>query len=522
MAAAAAPPQQPRPSLRARVRAWSLRRDVAVAAGGFGLILAVLFTTTGLAFADFIEKGNGVVYHWQPAVTRSQTLLADLVNQETGLRGYALTADASFLDPYHAGAAAETTDAAALRRLISSRADLTAMLRELQQRIDEWRTTVAEPVIQHVAQGDAQVGTLLDSLGDRPRFDAIRSSSNALTAAITRTSEHARTARRNGAIVAVIALSITAVVVTAASIVVWRALHSRVLRPVDSLARQTRAVAAGQTNRVIRASGPPELSALGADVEAMRRRIAEELAHVEAARDELRRSNADLEQFAYVASHDLSEPLRKIANFTQLLERQYGDALDDQAKRYIGFAVDGAKRMQALIADLLLLSRVGRTTEAFAEVDTDAALERALMNLDDKISATGAGVGHSDLPTVLGDESLLIALFENLVGNSLKYRSDEPPLIVVTAVRNPAVAGWEFAVSDNGIGIDPQYADRIFAIFQRLHLRDEYEGTGIGLALCRKIVEFHGGRIWLDTSAAQGATFRFTIPDRPPPERHSG
>jgi light-regulated signal transduction histidine kinase (bacteriophytochrome) len=122
---------------------------------------------------------------------------------------------------------------------------------------------------------------------------------------------------------------------------------------------------------------------------------------------------------------------------------------------------------------------------------------------------------------VLGDESLLVSVFENLVGNSLKYRSEEPPLIVVTAVRNPAVAGWEFAVSDNGIGIDPQYAERIFAIFQRLHLRETYDGTGIGLALCRKIVEFHGGRIWLDTAATEGATFRFTIPDRSPPGRHS-
>jgi light-regulated signal transduction histidine kinase (bacteriophytochrome) len=235
---------------------------------------------------------------------------------------------------------------------------------------------------------------------------------------------------------------------------------------------------------------------------------------VERTRDELARSNADLEQFAYVASHDLSEPLRKVANFCQLLERQYANELDDRAKQYIGFAVDGAKRMQALIGDLLALSRVGRTTDAFVPVDTGAALDDALANLERQIAESGAGIGRSDMPTVLGDRALLAALFENLVGNAIKYRGVDPPLVVITAVRNPAAAGWEFAVKDNGIGIDPQYRERVFAIFQRLHLRDKYGGTGIGLALCRKIVEFHGGRIWLDTSDGPGATFRFTIPDR--------
>jgi light-regulated signal transduction histidine kinase (bacteriophytochrome) len=249
----------------------------------------------------------------------------------------------------------------------------------------------------------------------------------------------------------------------------------------------------------------------------MRRTAAAALDEVRVASYHLSRSNADLEQFAYVASHDLSEPLRKIANFCQLLERQYGPQLDDTARQYISYAVDGAKRMQALIADLLSLSRVGRTTDAFVAVDTGAALSQALANLAESIDATGAGVGNSDLPTVRGDPALMVALFQNLVANSIKYRSSAPPLIVVTAVRDSDAAAWTFTVSDNGIGIEPQYAERIFAIFQRLHLREEYDGTGIGLALCRKIVEFHGGRIWLDTPAgSDGARFRFTLPERPP------
>jgi light-regulated signal transduction histidine kinase (bacteriophytochrome) len=228
--------------------------------------------------------------------------------------------------------------------------------------------------------------------------------------------------------------------------------------------------------------------------------------------EELARSNADLEQFAYVASHDLSEPLRKVANFCQLLERQYADQLDDKAEQYIAYAVDGAKRMQALISDLLAFSRVGRTTEHFEPVDTDRVLTRALAILDDRMVASGAEIVRGALPTVDGDPTLLTALFQNLVGNAMKYRSpDRTPRIEVWAEREDE--NWLFTVTDNGIGIDHQYAERIFAIFQRLHLRDKYGGTGIGLALCRRIVEFHRGRIWLGENSGPGATFHFLIPD---------
>ncbi|HET6876679.1 MAG TPA: ATP-binding protein, partial [Jatrophihabitans sp.] len=230
--------------------------------------------------------------------------------------------------------------------------------------------------------------------------------------------------------------------------------------------------------------------------------------------EELSRSNADLQQFAYVASHDLSEPLRKVANFCQLLERQYGEQLDDRARQYIHFAVDGAKRMQVLITDLLSLSRVGRTTESFEPVDLDRALDQALANLSDRIEAAGARVDRpGSLPTVSGDFSLLTSLLENLVGNAVKYRrEDVAPVVRIEVARDGAQ--WTFAVSDNGIGIDPQYSERIFAVFQRLHLRDQYGGTGIGLALCRRIVEFHGGHIWLDpVESAAGAIFRFTLPE---------
>jgi light-regulated signal transduction histidine kinase (bacteriophytochrome) len=312
----------------------------------------------------------------------------------------------------------------------------------------------------------------------------------------------------------------------AAGIALWRGLHRWVLAPVDRLGTQTRHVASGELTREIVPDGPVELTGLGVDVEDMRAQIVAQLALVEAAKEEYRllgeeleRSNGDLQQFAYVASHDLSEPLRKVANFCQLLERQYAPQLDDRAKQYIDFAVDGAKRMQNLITDLLALSRVGRSTDEFAPVDIGATLDEALSTLSDRVAASGATVERlTELPTVPGDPTLLTSLLENLVGNAVKYRRDDvAPIVKVSAEHDPDAALWTFTVSDNGIGIDPQYAERIFAVFQRLHLRDQYGGTGIGLALCRKIVEFHGGHIWLDpVQSPPGATLRFTLPEGGP------
>jgi signal transduction histidine kinase len=494
----------------------TLRRRVGAATLALTGVLIILFITAGLALTDFIHKGNDVVNRWQPAATRSTALLADYLNQETGVRGYALTGQEGFLQPYNDYRVQEAADRTALQSLLAARKDLLTRLHAVEQAADMWQQLTARRIIAQVQQGAAHPANLLDETDDKNRFDAIRSAANALLQRVAAVTNDAKRARKHAADLAVGVAITTGAVVVLASLATWRALQTEVLRPVEQLAAQTRAVSGGELNRVIRPSGPIEIEQLGIDVERMRGRIADELARVEIARDELKRSNADLEQFAYVASHDLSEPLRKVSNFTQLLERQYGNQLDDRAKQYIAFAVDGAKRMQALISDLLALSRVGRTTESFTPVDVNTVLDEALANLEDRIAECDAGIGRSELPTVLGDKSLLVALFENLIGNSIKYRGDGPPLIAVTAVRNPALSGWEFAVTDNGIGIDPQYSERVFAIFQRLHLRDAYGGTGIGLALCRKIVEFHGGRIWLDVTASPGATFRFTIPDRTP------
>ena len=229
---------------------------------------------------------------------------------------------------------------------------------------------------------------------------------------------------------------------------------------------------------------------------------------------ELERSNSELEQFAYVASHDLQEPLRKVASFCQLLQRRYVGQLDARADQYIEFAVDGARRMQALIADLLDYSRVGRLEPEPVLVSCASALSEARVNLAAEIRATGAVIETAELPFVRAEFSLLTSLFQNLIGNAVRFRSARPPVIRIT-VTEQVDGFWLFSVADNGIGIEAEYAERIFVIFQRLHGRSEYDGTGIGLAMCRRIVEHYGGRIWLDTTYQGGANFCFTLPVAP-------
>ena len=226
--------------------------------------------------------------------------------------------------------------------------------------------------------------------------------------------------------------------------------------------------------------------------------------------EELRRSNEELGQFAYIASHDLQEPLRMVASYTQLLSRRYTGQLDADADEFIAFAVDGANRMQRLIEDLLAFSRVGTKGTELRPTSSEDALERALVNLRGAVEESGALVTHDALPIVLADEMQLIQLFQNLVGNAIKYQNPGIPKVHVSAEQIGRKA-WTFAVRDNGLGIDPQYFDRIFGMFQRLHKRDEFAGTGIGLAICKKIVERHGGTISVESRPGMGSTFRFAL-----------
>jgi signal transduction histidine kinase len=228
--------------------------------------------------------------------------------------------------------------------------------------------------------------------------------------------------------------------------------------------------------------------------------------------EELARSNRDLEQFAYVASHDLQEPLRMVAMYTQLLAERYQGQLDDSADKYIHYAVDGALRMQALVQDLLAFSRVGRAGTDLQKIETREVVESALKNLQGAIQESDAKISRGDLPVIVADRSQMVQLFQNLIGNAIKFQGAHPPQIEITAEREEG--SWRFSIQDNGIGIAAEHVNEVFGIFKRLHTRAEYPGNGIGLAICKKIVEHHGGSIWVESQPKKGSAFRFTIPVR--------
>lgn len=241
-----------------------------------------------------------------------------------------------------------------------------------------------------------------------------------------------------------------------------------------------------------------------------REQLALRRAELERANAELARSNRELEQFAYVASHDLREPLRAVSSFCDLLKQRYGDRLDADGEEFIDFAVDGARRMDRLLADLLAYSRVSTHGHDFESVSCEDALAAALANLRSSIEESGAEITHDPLPDVQADATQLVQLFQNLIGNAVKYRAEAAPRIHVGAVAEGD--GWVLSFRDAGIGIDPRHTDRIFEVFQRLHTRDQYGGTGIGLAICKRIAERHDGRIWVESEPGHGSTFHVKLP----------
>ncbi|MFJ6070976.1 CHASE3 domain-containing protein [Streptomyces sp. NPDC093065] len=464
----------------------------------------------------------------QPAQTEAYRLQAALVNQETGVRGYAIAADRQFLAPYEQGRKEEDRAAARLGELIGDQPTLLADLETVRQQAENWRRTYARPLVEGVTPGEPRTVDETAVARGKKAFDRMRSAwtkQNGDLANVVRDGkeelEDVRTLRNLtfGALVTVFLLAGVALTIV---------VRLLVARPLQALREASRRVAQGEFGYTIPAEGPADVTAVAGDVEHMRQRIVAELdasrrqqdaltrqaADLDAQAVELRRSNAELEQFAYVASHDLQEPLRKVASFCQLLEKRYGDKLDDRGRQYIDFAVDGAKRMQVLINDLLTFSRVGRLNDARVDVDLGQALSKALTNLDTVITESGAQVERPErLPTVLGDPTLLVMLWQNLVGNAVKFRHpDRPPQIRITCEDDPDHPGTRrLYVTDNGIGIPAEFAEKVFVIFQRLHSRDSYGGTGIGLALCKKIVEHHGGGIRIDTAHTDGTRLCFTL-----------
>ena len=498
-------------------RRWPLSRIVTVAVLAL-LVFSVAAVTVGaLAVLNLGHNRGRVVNTLDPATLQAEQLDNALLNQETGVRGYALSAQPSFLAPYYSGVTEEKAALASLRRSLgqlppATKGDLASVTAQAHY----WRTHYAEPAIALVQRtGKPTVGGNITA--GKGYFDALRLKVAKLQADISGARNQALAALGDAgdtldAVFIAVAIGLAATVTVLAL-----GLRAAAIRPLHHLAAQARQVAGGDFEHEVTVRGPREVTHLAADVNTMRERILEELsatqetnAVLQARAFELQRSNSELEQFAYVASHDLQEPLRKVASFTQLLQRRYAGKLDARADQYIEFAVDGAKRMQALINDLLAYSRVGRSDREPALVSSDVALTQARANLAEQIEQTGATIETGHLPLVLAEMPLLIAVFQNLLSNALKFSGTRTPRVVITVRRDEPF--WLFSFSDNGIGIEPEYAERIFVIFQRLHERSAYEGTGIGLAMTRKIIEYFGGRIWLDTTVAEGTRFYFTLP----------
>jgi signal transduction histidine kinase len=516
---------QPERLAGSRGHRWTLRRMFALGASLTALIMAIAIIAGAVTLGRLTEARTALLDDIGPAVRANQDLSLALVNQETGVRGFALTGDDSYLGPYRDGVAAEAAALVVLGDHLAAQPDTASRVDAVERAAQAWRVGYAEPVI---AAG-AGAGAPAPGVG-KELFDGLRAPSRDLNTVL----DVERLQARDGLNSAAVALrwmgmGIALVMAAFLALTAW-GLRRGVLEPVSVLAGRVREVVSGDVRKEVRATGPREIVELGQDVDAMRAYISREVDALQEVNErldeqarELERSNRDLEQFAYVASHDLQEPLRKVSSFCQLLQRRYGGKLDDRADQYIEFAVDGAQRMQRLINDLLTFSRVGRTTSSFEPVDLREIGLAAAAQLETSRAELDGEIVVGDLPQVHGDAALLRQLLLNLLGNGLKFhRPGIPPVVRVDAAR--VGEQWEITVVDNGIGIEPEYADKIFVIFQRLHGREVFSGTGIGLALAKKIVEFHGGRIWLDTAPRDepGTAIRFTLPVEVPPEAVSG
>jgi signal transduction histidine kinase len=514
------------PALRAphisRLTVWGWQALLLSSMGAMVLAGAVVGAVL-LNRAD--ETSRGLNDGIQPARVAAFQLQSALRDQETGVRGYLIATDRKFLTPYYDGQHAERAAADEIRSRLGQHVDLIADLDAIETAADNWRTNYAEPAIASVNPNARNVMSRPSAERGKAEFDHLRAlfdTQNAnLAAASTRATDDLE--RTDAWRDRVLGAMVLVFVGTAAALGLL--MRDAVTRPIAALAAAYRRITEGNFGESISApKRPKDIRDMAIDVENMRKRIVEELDVSHSARAlldeqtvELQRSNAELEQFAYVASHDLQEPLRKVASFCQLLEQRYGDKLDERGVEYIEYAVDGAKRMQALINDLLSFSRVGRLGTKQIEVDLDTALDAGLANLAAAIEESEVEIVRpkQPLPRIIGDPVLLTMLWQNLIGNAVKFRrQDRRPRVVIECEDGTGdhEGEWLLSLSDNGIGIGEEFADTVFVIFQRLHGREVYSGTGVGLALCKKIVEHHGGAIWVDTSYTDGTRFQFTLP----------
>ena len=495
-------------------------------------VLVVLFSVIGgVLLARTSQASDLLVDRIGPANTALADMQDALVDQETGVRGYLLTRQSDFLQPYTQGEAQEAADSKQIETLLAGHTTALADFASLSGVIAAWKDAYALPLI-----ADAQAGkpiTDTELTASKNAFDGLREHFGTLNTQLgaERATDVANLHRldevRDRTLIAMLVVFFA----TVGLIVVL--VQFAVLRPLTRLRLESEAVTEGNFDSPLTATGPRDIRALVEALAAMRGRLTRALAAADRQRTtlheqkealdsqaaDLRRSNEELEQFAYVASHDLQEPLRKVASFCQLIERRYAEHLDERGKQYIDYAVDGAKRMQVLINDLLTFSRVGRVNERHQRVELKAAVDDAVYGLQYVVNDTGARIEIEDaLPAVTGDPTLIRMLLQNLLGNSLKFHAPgQPPEIDVSWGSDPEQPGFVLlSVADRGIGIPAEFSEKVFVIFQRLHTRESYTGTGIGLALCKKIVEYHGGRITIDAEHTPGTRIVFSLPAAEP------
>ncbi|MFH9865012.1 ATP-binding protein [Streptomyces lydicus] len=501
---------------------WTTRRTLNVSV----LVTMVLLTLLGgcgiWVFARSAEATGRLVDRSSPALVAAVKLESALVNQETGIRGYGLTGQRQFLEPYHDGLAQERAAAARLRSLLGHDGQAAQDLARVLERSEAWQKQVARPVAAAPSGAPVRLATQRAQAGLHS-FDAVRTELAVQRGHLQEERDRARADLRRVRVLQNWVSAAIAVLVLAMLGLAVVGLRRAVTTPLGALSSDVRAVTRGDFRRPVHGTGPADLRALASDIDGMRKRLVEELEFSDAARSqldeqatELQRSNNELEQFAYVASHDLQEPLRKVASFCQLLQRRNAEQLDDRAQQYIAFAVDGANRMQALINDLLAFSRVGRVHADHTSVDLQPLFGQVRDSLSIAIEEASATITHDPLPTVPGDPTQLGMLLQNLLSNAVKFRSPDRPPAIHLSVRKEEDGFWQFAMEDNGIGIDPAYSEKVFVIFQRLHTRESYAGTGIGLALCKKVVEYHGGAIAVDHDHSPGTRITFTLADHTP------
>ena len=458
---------------------------------GFGAGLAILVLVGFVSIRTMIQNGEDRVWvtHTHLVLEKIDAVLADMVDAETGERGYILTGEQSYLEPYADARAHVFQNVEELRALTADNPIQQHALNQLEPLIATDLLTLQARIEIRDRSGLAAAAKEFREGPSKLRMDEIRgvikemrSTENVL---LKSRSEEAERNSRTFRIVIVGGEILAVAFLCLAGITVRQEME-------------------------LRKRAEEEIRQFNISLE---RRVADRTAELAEKAKDLARSNAELQQFAYVASHDLQEPLRMVASFTQLLAKRYGDKLDNDARDFINYAVDGATRMQTLISDLLTYARVGTQGRPLASTECEELLSRVLENLKLIIEESGAAITHDPMPVVMADSQQLGQLFQNLLTNAIKFRGEESPRIRISAERKGSE--WRISVRDNGIGISKEHADRIFVIFQRLHTKTEYPGTGIGLAICKKIVERHGGHIWVEPFPEGGSTFCFTIPAAP-------